>query len=136
MNSKQELSPRVQAISSTSSPIQQQQRTYVPGASVYISASRPEEAKSITRTISPDTSKNTTSQTRVYRGDSPQIIASSLKPAHEANKMQATRVISNTRQEKMEPRYGPIKTDLNSLQSVESGSSWKGTVGGSGGAFG
>lgn len=115
---------------------QQQQRTYVPGAPVYISASRPEESKPITRTISPDTSKNTTSQTRVYRGDSPQIIASTLKPAHEANQMQATRVISNTKQEKMEPRFETIKTDMSSYNNVENRSSWKGTVGISSGAFG
>jgi hypothetical protein len=74
---KAESSPKVHAINSSST---QQYRNYVAGSPVYISASRQEEAKPITRAISPDNSKNTTSQTRVYRGDSPQIITSYPKP--------------------------------------------------------
>jgi hypothetical protein len=68
------------------SPAQQQSsRTYVAGTPVYISSGRQEDGKQpITRTLSPDSSKNTTSQTRVYRGESPQVI-SYLKPAETAS---------------------------------------------------
>jgi hypothetical protein len=72
---KAESSPKVHVINSSST---QQYRNYVAGSPVYISAQ--EEAKPITRAISPDNSKETTSQTRVYRGDSPQIITSYPKP--------------------------------------------------------
>jgi hypothetical protein len=106
----------VQGINAAS---QQQPKTYIAGAPVYISASRPEEAKpQMARSISPDTSKNTTSQSHVYRGDSPTIVTHTYGRPNDAaiNRIEISRTNSDSRQA---PTYETLKAHEGSHRAIQ-----------------